>query len=292
MRGEKIEVLDRGYVEVIDFMGDDKAIVDAARVSYAEGTSFVRSDEKLLRYLMRKKHTSPFEQCEIKLRIKVPLFVWQQWLRHRTASINQESHRYSEVKHEFYQPGPGGWRAQGHINKQGSGETLIEGDELHNSYGRMNQAALQTYEDFLDKGVAREQARMVVLPGTYTTAIWKIDLHNLLHFLQLRLDPHAQQEIREYAEAIADLVREWVPVTWEAFEDYRLNALTFSLQEQDILGVILTTGGIHESVIDSYPDMGRSEKEEFKKKLARLLAHAFSSRKSEVSDEPESSEPE
>lgn len=231
---QAIPLLDHGFVRVIDYMGDDAAIVQAARVSYGKGTRKAQDDAGLIRYLMRHWHSTPFEMCEIKLHVKLPVFVARQWIRHRTANVNEYSARYSILDREFYVPAPENLAAQSTVNNQGRG-AVLEGEEaarvldlLRDDAGR----AFDTYESLLSQdgqqGLARELARMNLPMNTYTQWYWKVDLHNLFHFLRLRADAHAQYEIRVYADAIADMVRDWVPAAWGAFEDYRLNAVQFS----------------------------------------------------------------
>ena len=228
------EVLDHGFVRVIDYMGNDDAIVQAARVSYGAGTKHVQNDEGLIRYLMRHWHATPFEMCEVKLHVKLPVFVARQWIRHRTANVNEYSARYSILDREFYIPEPDQLAAQSVVNNQGRGEAL-QGAEaarvlemLKSDAGR----AFDNYESMLNQegqqGLARELARMNLPMNTYTQWYWKIDLHNLFHFLRLRADAHAQYEIRVYADAIAACVRDWVPHAFAAFEDYRMGGVTLS----------------------------------------------------------------
>ena len=229
-----LPVLDHGFVRVMDYMGDDSAIVQAARVSYGKGTKHARGDAGLIRYLMRHWHSTPFEMCEIKLHVKLPVFVARQWIRHRTASVNEYSARYSILDREFYIPEAQDLAEQSTVNNQGRGATL-EGDEAQRVIETMEVSASRCYHEYeqmLSKdgqqGLARELARMSLPMNVYTQWYWKVDLHNLLHFLRLRSDPHAQLEIRAYADVICRLVKAWVPVTWDAFEDYRLNAAQFS----------------------------------------------------------------
>jgi len=228
------EVLDHGFVRVIDYMGDDAAIVQAARVSYGAGTRKARDDAGLIRYLMRHWHSTPFEMCEVKLHVKLPIFVARQWIRHRTANVNEYSARYSILDREFYIPAPDALAAQSTSNAQGRGEVL-SGEEaarvleiLKGDAGR----AYDHYEEMLStdgrQGLARELARMNLPANVYTQWYWKTDLHNLFHFLRLRADPHAQYEIRVYAEAICRIVADWVPAAYAAFEDYRLGGATLS----------------------------------------------------------------
>ncbi|MEO0429993.1 MAG: FAD-dependent thymidylate synthase [Pseudomonadota bacterium] len=230
---EAVPVLDHGFVRVIDYMGDDAAIVQAARVSYGRGTKTARSDEGLIRYLMRHWHSTPFEMCEIKLHVKLPVFVARQWIRHRTANVNEISARYSILDREFYVPAPEHLAAQSSSNRQGRG-AVLEGEAAARVLDLLRDDASRSYshyEEMLDEdgpGLARELARMTLPMSIYTQWYWKTDLHNLFHFLRLRADAHAQYEIRAYAEAMGDIVRDWVPAAWRAFEDYRLHAQQFS----------------------------------------------------------------
>ncbi|MDT8343473.1 MAG: FAD-dependent thymidylate synthase [Thermohalobaculum sp.] len=231
---DAVPVLDHGFVRVIDYMGDDAAIVQAARVSYGQGTKAARDDAGLIRYLMRHWHSTPFEMCEIKLHVKLPVFVARQWIRHRTANVNEYSARYSILDREFYIPAPEHLAAQSAANHQGRGATL-EGEEAARVLEILKSDAGRAYDHYQamlaqdgQQGLARELARMNLPANIYTQWYWKIDLHNLMHFLRLRADAHAQFEIRVYAEAICDLVRAWVPATYAAFEDYRLGAVQFS----------------------------------------------------------------
>jgi thymidylate synthase (FAD) len=232
--GDPIPVLDHGFIRVVDYMGDDAAIVQAARVSYGAGTKTARDDAGLIRYLMRHWHSTPFEMCELKLHVKLPVFVARQWIRHRTANVNEYSARYSILDREFYIPAPEHLAAQSRVNNQGRGETL-SGDEAARVLAFLradSDRAYDHYEAMLSQdgqqGLARELARMNLPANIYTQWYWKVDLHNLFHFLRLRADAHAQYEIRAYAEALCTVVQDWVPAAWSAFEDYRLNAVTFS----------------------------------------------------------------
>lgn len=265
---EKINVLDKGHVILQDVMGNDGSIVDAARTSYGAGTRCVRKDEQLIRYLMKHRHTSPFEMCEVKFHIKAPLFVTQQWLRHRTASVNQVSARYSEIKDEFYLPAE--WRAQAQNNKQGSEGLVTETphDALSIDFESAANMAYMVYGNALNNGVARELARIALPGSTYTEFVWKIDLHNLFHFLKLRMDSHAQYEIRVYAEAMAKMVKAKFPISWRAFEDYVLHAKTFSRVEAEYLKKAVSFAKAHGfSFPDEFPDMSKRETGEFKKVL-------------------------
>ncbi|MBV9736448.1 MAG: FAD-dependent thymidylate synthase [Acidisphaera sp.] len=235
-----LPALDHGFVRVIDYMGDDAAIVQAARVSYGRGTRRVSEDAGLIRYLMRHRHTTPFEMCAIKYHVKLPIFVARQWIRHRTASVNEYSARYSILDREFYLPAPEHLAAQSSANRQGRGEALAgaeaaevldllreDASRCHDHYARMLNEAPR---DPARQGLARELARMNLTLNTYTQWYWKIDLHNLFHFLALRGDPHAQYEIRAYAEVLSRSVQAWVPQAWQAFRDYRLDAAVLSAQ--------------------------------------------------------------
>jgi len=231
-------ILDHGFVRVIDYMGDDAAVVQAARVSYGKGTKKSRQDRGLIRYLMRHRHTTPFEMCELKLHVKLPIFVARQWIRHRTANVNECSARYSVLDKEFYCPGPEELAVQSTDNKQGRGE-ILDSDAAAQVLDILRDDAIRgysNYEKLMDEhDLARELARINLNLSYYTQWYWKIDLHNLLHFLSLRMHSHAQYEIRVYADAIADFVRDWVPATWEAFEDYRLGGVFLSRQGMEVV---------------------------------------------------------
>ncbi len=237
-----LPVLDQGFVRVIDYMGDDGAVVQAARVSYGRGTRQVSEDRGLLRYLMRHRHTTPFEMCEIKFHVKLPVFVARQWIRHRTASVNEYSARYSILNREFYMPAPDQLSTQSQDNRQGRGGVL-QGEEAARVLDILREDAARNYADYQEmlneddegnvidpkrQGLARELARMNLPLSIYTEWYWKCDLHNLLHFLSLRADPHAQYEIRVYADAMLEALRAWVPLTAEAFEDYRMGGVHLS----------------------------------------------------------------
>lgn len=234
-------VLDHGFIRVIDYMGDDSAIVQAARVSYGAGTKHVQNDEGLIRYLMRHWHSTPFEMCELKLHVKLPVFVARQWIRHRTANVNEYSARYSILDREFYIPEPDQLAAQSTVNNQGRGEVL-SGEESARVLHMLKSDAAQMYDHYEamlsqdgQQGLARELARMNLPMNIYTQWYWKVDLHNLFHFLRLRADAHAQYEIRVYAEAIAACVRDWVPLAFAAFEDYRMGGVTLSAKAIAVL---------------------------------------------------------
>lgn len=237
-------VLDHGLVRVIDYMGDDAAICQAARVSYGRGTKAVSDDRGLIRYLMRHWHSTPFEMCEVKFHVKLPVFVARQWIRHRTANVNEYSARYSILDREFYIPAPENLAAQSTVNNQGRGQVL-EGAEAARVLDLLREDAMRSYDHYEDMltpdaeagklGLARELARMNLPANIYTQWYWKIDLHNLFHFLRLRADTHAQYEIRVYAETMCAIVKDWVPAAYEAFEDYRLGGETLSGKAVEVL---------------------------------------------------------
>jgi thymidylate synthase (FAD) len=281
--GQSFHVLDDGFVRVVDYLGDDAAVVQAARVSYGKGTRRVQEDRMLLRYLMRHAHSTPFEMCEIKLHVRVPMDIWRQWIRHRTASVNEYSTRYSEAIDAAHRTDPGGWRLQSLSNRQGSADTIPPeaGERLSEEESGLLRRAREVYEARLAAGVAREQARKDLPLSTYTEAYWKIDLHNLLHFIDLRMDEHAQQEIRAYATVIGEqVVARWVPQAWEAFLDYRKRALHLSGIEAEIVAA-LAAGDPTRAItlasdggLISYSDDGRLkpnlERSEIDVKLRRL----------------------
>ena len=236
--GKPFPVLDDGFIRVVDYMGTDESIVQAARVSYGRGTKKRHEDRGLIRYLMRHHHTTPFEMCEIKLHVRVPMDAWRQWIRHRTANVNEYSTRYSVAIDAALQTKPDQWRLQGTINRQGSEGFLDpeQGKKLSEQEQELHRLSRSIYEQRINLGVAREQARKDLPLCTYTEAYWKIDLHNLLHFLSLRMEEHAQYEIRQYATLIGEqIVSRWVPLTWEAFVDYRIKGGYFSNAEKEIL---------------------------------------------------------
>ena len=231
--GVPLPCLDHGFVRLVDYMGDDGAVVQAARVSYGRGTKKRSDDRGLIRYLVRHRHTTPLEMCELKIHVKLPIFVARQFIRHRTANVNEISARYSILDNEFYLPDPAHLAVQSADNKQGRGALLApdQAAAVLDLLRRDAERAYEGYDALLGQyGLARELARMNLPVSVYTQWYWKVDLHNLLHFLSLRLDPHAQYEIRVYAEAMAQIVRAWVPLCWEAFEDYRAGAVTLSRQ--------------------------------------------------------------
>jgi thymidylate synthase (FAD) len=246
---EPIPVLDHGFIRVIDYMGTDNAIVQAARVSYGKGTKKTREDAGLINYLLRHRHTTPFEMCEIKLHIKLPIFIARQWIRHRTANVNEYSGRYSILDREFYVPAPEHLAAQSISNRQGRGDVL-EGEEAQRVLDILKSDAQQCYDHYQEmlnedevgnvvdedkQGLARELARMNLPVNFYTQWYWKIDLHNFMHFLALRADDHAQYEIRVYAQAMLDVLKRWVPITYAAFMDYRMGATEISQKGLDVV---------------------------------------------------------
>ncbi|MFO7891572.1 MAG: FAD-dependent thymidylate synthase [bacterium] len=280
--GKSFNVLDDGFIRVIDYMGTDSSIVQAARVSYGKGTRKLRQDRSLIRYLMRHHHTSPFEMCEIKLHVRVPMDTWRQWIRHRTANVNEYSTRYSVAIDAALNTKPENWRQQAKINRQGSGKKLDSntGEKFTQEELKLHELSRITYEHRINAGIAREQARKDLPLCTYTEAYWKIDLHNLLHFLALRMHPTAQHEIRSYANIIGhEIVRRWCPLTWEAFLDYRINSLIFSENELSILQALIQ--GNHKKAKKIADDLGwlpKSKKRvkkdmecrEFEEKLNKL----------------------
>ena len=252
------KVLDHGFVELVDHMPQqnlDKAIVDGARVSYQTGTTTTRGDRGLIRYLVRNWHTSPLELVVFKFRIKAPLYIARQWLRHRTESVNEMSARYSIVDEEYYEPEV--LRKQSEINHQGSEGVVEVDDKLAKVISTQYKNAFILYQHLLDTGVCREQARGVLPQSTYTSFVWKMDLHNLMHFLQLRMDHHAQKEIRDYATAIYELVQPLVPHSMEAFMDFRVNAMQL-------------TGPEIEAIASGKEIESPGERREFEEKLKRL----------------------
>jgi len=246
---EAIPILDHGFIRVIDYMGDDSSIVQAARVSYGKGTKKVSTDSGLIKYLMRHWHSTPFEMCEIKYHVKLPIFIARQWIRHRTANVNEYSARYSILDKEFYLPSSENLAAQSQSNRQGRGE-VIEGDQAKQVLELLKNDAERTYKNYEEmlnqrfdgttidenkKGLARELARMNLTLNTYTQWYWKTDLLNLMNFLRLRADQHAQYEIRSYADAMLDTVKKWVPITYEAFMDYRVGGTEVSSKGKAVI---------------------------------------------------------
>ena len=262
-----IPVLDRGFVKLVDVMGDDSSIVQSARVSYGKGTKSLSEDEGLIRYLMRHNHTTPFEMVEFKFHCRLPIFVARQWIRHRTASVNELSGRYSEMPDWFYEPAAELCTTQSAQNKQGgTGQSLADAAEIASSFVETQSACYRQYENYLTLDMRRELARINLPLSLYTEWYWKIDLHNLFHFLKLRLDQHAQYEIRVFAEAMAEIVKERVPLAWKAFEDYHLHSLRFSRGELKLLGELLQ--GKKPSIAETIPN--KREQREFAEKLVML----------------------
>ena len=255
--GERIAVLDDGFVRVVDYMGSDASIVQAARVSYGAGTKKVNEDRGLIRYLMRHGHTTPFEMCELKLHVRVPMDCWRQWIRHRTGSVNEYSTRYSVAIDAAQTTMQDRWRRQSPLNRQGSDEFLdiALGSELSARERELQRLARETYEERLTAGVAREQARKDLPLSTYTEAYWKIDLHNLFHFLRLRMDARAQAEIREYAITIGhQIVSEWCPIAWQAFLDYQIHAMQLTRIEACIARLLAL--GLNEDAVTELEHSG------------------------------------
>ena len=263
-------VLDHGFVRVIDYMGDDAAICQAARVSYGKGTKSVQNDVGLIRYLMRHWHSTPFEMCEIKLHVKLPVFVARQWIRHRTANVNEYSARYSILDREFYIPEAGSLATQSAVNNQGRGQVLqgAEAARVLEILKTDSNRAYDNYESMISDegqdGLARELARMNLPANIYTQWYWKVDLHNLFHFLRLRADSHAQYEIRVYADVICDMVRDWVPAAYGAFEDYRLGGAVLSSKSLDCVRRMLAG----EKVTQETSGMSKGEWREFEGVIA------------------------
>ena len=259
------KVLDHGFVRVIDYMGNDTSIVQAARVSYGEGTKKSRDDKSLIFYLMRHWHSTPFEMCEIKLHVKLPVFVARQWIRHRTANVNEYSARYSILDNEFYIPKSENLASQSSLNNQGRGDVL-EGEEAKKVIQILKNDSLRSYKSYEKmlskenkKGLARELARMNLPTNIYTQWYWKTDLHNLFNFIRLRNDIHAQYEIRVYAEKIAELVKKWVPFAFEAFEQYQLNSSHLSSNGLSCIKRLMKG----EDVSQDNSGMGKREWKEF-----------------------------
>ena len=280
--GQPFRVLDDGFVRVVDDMGSDESIVQAARVSYGRGTKRVHEDRGLIRYLIRHRHTTPFEMCEIKLHVRVPMDCGRQWIRHRTANVNAYSPRYSEAIDSSPTTPEDRWRLQASGNRQGSEGYLDRetGARLTARERALQDEARAAYQERLSLGVAREQARKDLPLSTYTEAYWKIDLHNLLHFLSLRMDAHAQEEIRAYARVLGDeVLSRWCPITWEAFLDYRQNALNLTRLDVELLSAVAS--GDRERSIELARSFGwleegrhgwkrHRERSEFEEKLSLL----------------------
>ncbi len=248
-----LPVLDHGFVRVVDYMGDDSSIVQSARVSYGKGTKKISTDNGLIKYLMRHRHSTPFEMCEIKYHVKLPIFIARQWIRHRTANVNEYSARYSILDKEFYLPTKENLAAQSKNNRQGRGD-LIDGEQANDILKILKRDAEKNYNDYETilnerydgtivnenkKGLARELARMNLTLNTYTQWYWKTDLLNLLNFLSLRADDHAQYEIRAYADVMIDCLKKWVPITYEAFMDYRIGGMELSSKGKSVISKMI-----------------------------------------------------
>ncbi len=270
-----IPILDHGFIRVIDYMGDDSAIVQAARVSYGKGTKKVNEDAGLINYLLRHRHSTPFEMCEIKFHVKLPIFIARQWIRHRTANVNEYSARYSILDREFYIPAPEQLAAQSTSNRQGRGD-LVEGAEARRVFELLKKDSTQVYDHYIEmlnesesgekikpqnKGLARELARMNLTLNYYTQWYWKVDLQNFMHFLSLRADPHAQYEIRVYAEAMLDVLKRWLPITYDAFMNYRVGGASISAKGLTSIRRMLAG----ETVTQETSGMGKGEWAEFQK---------------------------
>jgi thymidylate synthase (FAD) len=278
--GREIPVLDRGFVRLIDYMGGDARIVQSARVSYGAGTRTLREDKALIHYLYRNAHTSPFEQVQLSFHCKLPIFVARQWIRHRTARLNELSGRYSVMQDEFYIPDPARIQYQSTDNKQGSGASMpaAYGRAVVEQISAEQRALYGSYESMLSTGVARELARINLPLSRYTEWYWQIDLHNLFHFLRLRLDPHAQYEIRAYGEALAQCAKAVAPLAYEAFEEYGLYGANFSKQELKLLRALLAQSGhgadsaadlerLTPDAVPGAPKLTERRRAEFAKKL-------------------------
>lgn len=288
----KSEVGPAGFVRLVDTMpmagssSLDSAIVQAARISIGAGPKDPKSDASLIRYLMRNKHTSPFEMVELKFHLKMPVFIARQWMRHRMASINEYSGRYTQIKDECFIPKPYEIRTQSSVNKQGS-DLLdfpdTEAQDFIEEARILYNKCYAAYTDALEAGIAREQARMVLPQSMYTEFYWKIDLHNFMHFTKLRADKHAQLEIQQFAKACANLVKPLVPVTWAAFEDYVLNAVTFSAVELDCIKAYVRSMGQHPNITVDDAILGKTELLEFEAKLKRMAFNLSPARQAQAS---------
>jgi thymidylate synthase (FAD) len=285
LRWKKLPVLDDGFVCLVDVMGDDQAVVQAARVSYGEGTRKVSDDRGLIRYLLRHRHTTPFEMVELKFLVRVPMDTWRQWIRHRTANVNEYSTRYSLAIDAAQRTPANQWRTQAETNRQGSGGWLPAdaGADLSAEEAELLDKARQVYERRIERGVAREQARKDLPLSTYTEAYWKVDLHNLLHFLALRMDAHAQWEIRQYARTMGDeIIGPLFPLVWEAFVDYRVEGMFLTRLDREMVRKLMervaAAGRVRATLEDflavqpgDWAAIKRSrERDECREKLVRL----------------------
>jgi len=263
-----------GFVKLLDVMGDDEEVENSARISYGEGTRKVNQTRNLIRYLMRHKHTSPFEMCEVKFHLKLPIFIMRQLVRHRTANLNEYSGRYSVMSDEFYLPEGDYLAKQSTTNSQGRGEVLEQQGLLQFEFNRIYDGASMAYQVLLEHDLSREVARALLPVANYTECIWKIDLHNFFHFVKLRSDSHAQREIRDYSDAMYELVKPNFPLCCEAFEDYEQGATTFSKQEMEVIGELLeyadtkaALAGMNAGVLES--KLGKRESKEFLEKIRK-----------------------
>ncbi len=269
---KEFKVLNHGFVRLVDYMGGDESIVQAARVSYGKGTKTVSEDRTLIRYLMRHQHTTPFEMVEFKFHVKLPIFVARQWIRHRTANVNEYSGRYSIMTDEFYVPEEGTIKPQSSVNKQGREEQEVPSHirkRVLEILLQEQQSAFKGYQEMLGYNIARELARINLPLSLYTQWYWKIDLHNLFHFLKLRLDKHAQYEIKVYAEKMAEIVKTVVPMAYEAFEDYVLNSVTFSKEELKLIKKYLPESFSDEEL--NNPNFSKYEITELKEKMKKIF---------------------
>ena len=265
---EMVQVHELGFVKLLDVMGDDQEVENAARISYGEGTRKVSQTRNLIRYLMRHKHSSPFEMCEVKFHLKLPIFVMRQLVRHRTANLNEYSGRYSVMSNEYYLPEADYLQKQSSTNNQGRGEVHPHTGKLHFEFNRIYDNAHIAYENLLEEDIARELARTVLPVANYTECIWKIDLHNFFHFVKLRSDSHAQREIRDYADAMYELVKPNFPICCEAFEDYRQDAVTFSKQEMEVIREWQDDQVYDERYLQD--KLGKRESKEFLEKIGEM----------------------
>jgi thymidylate synthase (FAD) len=269
---KEFQVLDHGFVRLVDYLGGDQRIVQSARVSYGDGTKTLREDKTLIDYLLRNKHTSPFEQVILTFHVKMPIFVARQWIRHRTARLNEISGRYSVMKDEFYTPQPEEVRLQSKRNKQGSSSQDVPDDLQNKVIALLQQEQQQLYSEYegmLEDGIARELARINLPLSLYTEMYWQIDLNNLFHFLRLRMDWHAQYEIRVYGDRMAQITRAVAPLAYEAFEEHLLHGRNFSKTELDFLRSSLDLNKLAEAVAKS--DMRETRQQEFLDKLGVVL---------------------
>ncbi|MDX1961007.1 MAG: FAD-dependent thymidylate synthase [Leptospiraceae bacterium] len=268
--GVPFKVLDDGFIRVVDYMGNDEAIVQAARVSYGKGTKKIHEDRGLIRYLLRHRHTTPFEMCELKIHIRIPMDAWRQWIRHRTANVNEYSTRYSLAIDSTQKTPVDSWRMQSQGNRQGSSgffETEV-GESFSKEEKELHELSNKIYLSRIEKGMAREQARKDLPLSTYTEAYWKVDLHNLLHFVSLRMDEHAQLEIREYAKVLGEkIIKEWCPIAWEAFMDYNFHSTHLSRIEIEMIRLIQE--GNEEKIFARAVEFGLLDSEKGKEKKSR-----------------------